>query len=332
MTTYFEVRSKFSRFVSLFAAERTLRKLELLQRAINHTYDPNWPRVPRGNPDGGEWTDRGGRTRIAQNVPPGGRLPLIRSVTINGRQVELTPGQAARIDAAALRTNAALQRVREIDHNWRPTPGLINATPEEAVRRSEDIARQTENRLTELGRLPPDRLMSAYRARYSQTDMFGRESWPRGEGTVSVCTINDRPVFGVNSGSPAYTSIDRATAERARDALIERYPQVMLPASIGRRPNDALFHAEATALFRASRYNNGSLAGVRIEMFVDRPMCWSCRRALPSLGLELGNPTATFVGPQSFGSIERWTLRSRQVGMWARPPPAWTRARMARAS
>ena len=35
--------------------------------ALEHKYSPNQPRVPAGNPDGGQWTDGGGgATRIAR--------------------------------------------------------------------------------------------------------------------------------------------------------------------------------------------------------------------------------------------------------------------------
>ena len=42
-------------------------KLQALREAVKANFDPNQPRVPAGNPDGGQWTDAGGGT--------GGRLP-----------------------------------------------------------------------------------------------------------------------------------------------------------------------------------------------------------------------------------------------------------------
>ncbi len=41
-------------------------------RAIVSKYDPNQPRVPRGRPDGGQWTDGSdaGRTRVAGKYDP----------------------------------------------------------------------------------------------------------------------------------------------------------------------------------------------------------------------------------------------------------------------
>ena len=60
-------------------------------------------------------------------------------------------------------------------------------------------------------------------------------------------------MFGVNSRSPAYTEADERAAHLARDILIRRHPDVMERGNVGRFPNDALFHAEATVLFRAAR-------------------------------------------------------------------------------
>jgi hypothetical protein len=77
----------------------------------------------------------------------------------------------------------------------------------------------------------------------------------------------------------------------------------------GRLPNNAFFHAEATALVRAARANGGSLAGKTLDVEVSRAMCARAREIFPLLGLELGNPTVTFICP---GNI-RQTMRD---GAW----------------
>jgi hypothetical protein len=74
-----------------------------------------------------------------------------------------------------------------------------------------------------------------------------------------------------------------------RTTLVEKYPDVMRTDNIGGRPNDALFHAEATVLLKAARANGGTLADQTLEVFSDRPMCPSCATVLPYLGRELGN-------------------------------------------
>ena len=148
------------------------------------------------------------------------------------------------------------------------------------------------------------RAIDAYRKENGLWDLFGRK-----DGTVAVITINGETIFGSNSSSPTYTARDRAAAIGLRDVLLEKHPDDMNTDSIGRRPNDALFHAETTTLLRAARANGGTLAGQTIEMHIDRPLCRSCDKVLPYAGLELGNPTVTFVGP----SATRNTLRN---GAW----------------
>ena len=44
----------------LIHASNAEAKLKELARAVETKYDPNQPRVPAGNPDGGQWTDAGG--------------------------------------------------------------------------------------------------------------------------------------------------------------------------------------------------------------------------------------------------------------------------------
>ena len=126
-------------------------------------------------------------------------------------------------------------------------------------------------------------------------DLFGRATWPLDKGTIAAAEINGSLHFGSNSGAPTYTDADWRAATRMRDDLIERYPSIMSDKNVGQIPNDAVFHAESTILLRASRDNAGSLAGTVIEVHVDREVCYSCRIALPSVGLELGNPVVTYV-------------------------------------
>ena len=79
-----------------------------------------------------------------------------------------------------------------------------------------------------------------------------------------------------------------------RDRLVQS-SGVMSTNNLGRFPNDSLFHAEATVLLRAAEAMGGTLEGRAIEVHVDRPLCRSCDKVLPYLGVDLGNPTVTFV-------------------------------------
>jgi hypothetical protein len=159
-------------------AARFLRATERLIAVLRKAnFDPNQPRVPAGNPDGGQWTGVGsgaataaGRndprvisdatpdndwkpdTQFAQNRLRGGGG--IR--TINGRPVQLTPAQALRLDFAIARAQAAIRRVQRIDPDWRP-PQSLHSTVEGAIAASRHIERSAEARLRELGQLasPP---------------------------------------------------------------------------------------------------------------------------------------------------------------------------------
>ena len=224
---------------SLAARRFQLAYARHVQALVKAGFNPDQPRVPAGNPDGGQWANEGGsrtRVRLAASDKP-----------------RLGPGAIA-------------------------TLALEVAT----------------------------RVIKAYRSENGLWDLFGRK-----DGTVTVTTLNGSDIFGSNSGSPTYTSQDRIAAEGMRNALIEKYPGIMDSENIGRRPNDALFHAETTVLLRAARENGGTLAGQTLEVFGDKPLCYSCRKVLPYVGLELGNPEITFVDSTGL----RWTIHN---GTWVK--------------
>jgi hypothetical protein len=134
------------------------------------------------------------------------------------------------------------------------------------------------------------RAIEAYRKGNGLWDLFGSRI-----GTVTYTEFNGEKIFGSNSTSPTYSRSDRDAAISLRGTLLEKYPNVMNSNDIGRRPNDALFHAETTALLRAARANGGTLAGKTLEVHADRILCRSCETLLPYVGRELGNPTVTFI-------------------------------------
>jgi hypothetical protein len=134
------------------------------------------------------------------------------------------------------------------------------------------------------------RAIEAYRKGNGLWDLFGSRI-----GTVSYTEFNGEKIFGSNSTSATYMRRDRNEAISLRNTLLEKYPEVMNTSEIGRRPNDALFHAETTVLLRAVRANGGTLAGKTLEVHTDRILCRSCETLLPYVGRELGNPTVTFI-------------------------------------
>jgi hypothetical protein len=222
----------------LLAALRV--KLALLRFEELHRkagFNPDQPRVPAGNPDGGQWTgDGGGSVRI-----------------------RLAASDKPRLDRGTMAAIAVQLAKRIVD---------------------------------------------AYRSENGLWDLFQSRI-----GTVTYTHIDGENIFGANSTSPTFLSADFAAAERVRDALIEKYPVVMNTENIGRRPNNAVFHAEATVLLRAANAHGGTLVGRTLEVFSDRAICDSCKVVLPLIGRELGNPTVTFVGPS--GSTK--TMRN---GAW----------------
>ena len=106
--------------------------------------------------------------------------------------------------------------------------------------------------------------------------------------------IDGRTFFGSNSRLPLYTSRDRAEADAMRAVLLRKHPDLVHSRDT-ETPMDALYHAETNVLLRAAREHGGSLAGRTIEVITDKPMCNSCPEILPKVGLELGNPTVTFI-------------------------------------
>lgn len=120
--------------------------------------------------------------------------------------------------------------------------------------------------------------------------------------------IDGKIFFGSSSKLPLYTSRDQAEADAMREVLLHKYPE-LVGSNIGEAPMDGLYHAETNVLLRAAREHGGSLAGRMLEVVTDRAMCPSCPIILPKVGLELGNPTVTFIGP-------RGEARTMRNGRW----------------
>ena len=142
-------------------------KFRRFLRLLKAGFNPSQPRVPRGNPGGGQWTSDGGTggarndPRILSDVSPdndwqsGAQYAQNRArggpLLINGRMVTPTPGQAARLAVAEARSTDAINRVREIDPNWRPSPGAYESV-EGLIRAREAEAQQAQARFLELQR------------------------------------------------------------------------------------------------------------------------------------------------------------------------------------
>jgi hypothetical protein len=141
-------------------------------------YSPDQPRVPKGNPDGGEWTKLGETSHLVHSTPapdfesgqqhPGSRvryasledLPLGPVTdTLTGihyaagaendegsereENFEVSPGQSIRLEAAQNRLDELMARAGKIDPNWLPRPGVY-ATAEGEISTLEAQAEEAE--------------------------------------------------------------------------------------------------------------------------------------------------------------------------------------------
>jgi hypothetical protein len=225
-----------------------------------HHYDPNQPRVPKGNSDGGQWTD-GGAGSVAQS----------------------TDDERRRLSNSWVR----------LASNEKPPQGSL--PPE---RRPQGKPPQLPPSRGRLGLLLKAayrlfQMISDYRRENPPDDLFGTATDEN--STIAVTTINNKPVFGSNSGHHTYTAADDSAAKQMRAILVTKHPHVFKAGNLGQAPNVSLFHAETTVLLRAAKENGGTLAGMTLEIATDRVMCPSCPISLPYVVRELGNPTVTFI-------------------------------------
>jgi hypothetical protein len=247
-------------------------------------YSPSQPRVPAGNSRGGQWTD-GSTSR--------GSYPLWRSSgsanaasgaeNQEGYSYDATPSQSATDQPQADGSNGYDDRLAASD---KPSPGraaLLGV-----------MARAAE------------KIVQLYRSENLLLDLFGEKT-----GAVAVTTMDDKDILGSNSTSPTYTRADREAANELRDKLAEKYPGIISAENAGHTSANALFHAETNVLLRAAEQNGGTLAGRSLDIYVDRNLCGNCQRVVPLVGLELGNPTLTYVDPERIFSIANGKITSR---------------------
>lgn len=128
--------------------EASFLRFVLLHRKFN----PAQPRIPARSLGGGQWTDGGGSIGDGELVLVGGgsRRSGPPTVRIGGRDIEGTPGQAARFEVIRAQAAAAETAVREIDPKWRAPAGLYE-TIEGGIRREEARLMAANARLMELG-------------------------------------------------------------------------------------------------------------------------------------------------------------------------------------
>ena len=170
-----EAESKFLRLKWRLSVDRWRSKAVALVIAAKDGFDPNQPRVPAGNPDGGQWTGSvsGGSENSRRRDPDAGRLlsdptpdniqkpstrlaqargPRVRSsIQIGNRRLPATIRQATRYDALGVQAQRLHDRVREIDPNWKPRPSAATPqTAQGAINERLGVIREAEARIREL--------------------------------------------------------------------------------------------------------------------------------------------------------------------------------------
>jgi hypothetical protein len=83
--------------------------------------------------------------------------------------------------------------------------------------------------------------IKVYRKEASLYDLFGKTN-----GTVAYTKIDGEDIFGSNSTLPMYTKVDYDEAVRLRDAMIEKYPDLLKQDNIGEKPTMCSFMVRRT--------------------------------------------------------------------------------------
>lgn len=165
--------------VGLLELRRDLARRHM--RGLAAKYRSDQPRVPAGNPEGGQWTDGSGGSgpMSFEEWLAGGWVSGLGAVDAdratgdgsgdwklpeedtpldwaNGRGrggagvwPGATPGQQAQLTATTIQAQAAIRRVQEIDPRWRP-PASMSEGIEGAILSNQAAVRQAEVRLLEL--------------------------------------------------------------------------------------------------------------------------------------------------------------------------------------
>lgn len=115
------------------------------------------------------------------------------------------------------------------------------------------------------------KLIEAVLRELAKWDLFGYHDPDK--VTVAVTTIDGREFHGTSSDYGDWTAIDDAEARRLRAIVVRRFPHQATGRALGQYPLDALYHAETNLLLRAARENGGTLAGRRLDVFVDGNTC-----------------------------------------------------------
>ena len=183
------IRSRLRHPPQLLLARVVEEKLAQVSTARSRPISiPTEPRVPRGNPDGGQWAGTGGsggRTRLAQMPRGGGRIGSdAEGHARAGSEARFRGGPGSGGDKPFRRLMPLEARgISLIDPN--SIEGQI-ATARGPRRRGRGP------RSIERAKQPADSLIDAYR-RQQGFDLLGEPNWSRRENSVALCKVGDQP-------------------------------------------------------------------------------------------------------------------------------------------
>lgn len=100
-----------------------------LALALKAGYRANQLRVPRGNPDGGQWTVGGERAERVSGRPGRPQQNNSGQLYIAGRWQNVSLAQSMIITVSYGRLNTTMASIRRIDPNWKPTPQFYETVP-----------------------------------------------------------------------------------------------------------------------------------------------------------------------------------------------------------
>lgn len=127
-------------FASIIRVEAAATRLRL---GLKAGFRPDQPRVPTGQPGGGQWTDE--FVILVGRARSGGRP----STRVGNRWLPTTPAQEVRLEISRNAMRKAVRDVNKLDPNWRPTPQMY-ATVEGQIKAFEAIRLQAELRIFEV--------------------------------------------------------------------------------------------------------------------------------------------------------------------------------------
>lgn len=108
------------------ASLRVCTAMLRLSIGVKAGFRPDQPRVPRGHPDGGQWTRTPGYAqvhRVSRRRGGGGQI------RIGGRWHPITPAQEVLLVQSYNAMRRAIRDVRKVDPEWRP-PAQAGSTVE----------------------------------------------------------------------------------------------------------------------------------------------------------------------------------------------------------